>query len=222
VAHHVSVMTVQAAAARRTLARDPERAGEAMQAVENTGRAALDEMRRIVGALRNVDPETAADGARPSSAELLPQPGTAELGALVDRARKAGLRVELSVIGRPRDLPPSVDLAIYRIVQEALTNTLKHAGPTEARVTIRYEPDRVDVAVIDDGPDRRRRPDAGSGMPVLGASHASASAGEKRRGHGLIGMGERVHLNGGTLRTGPRATGGFEVWARLPLENDGA
>lgn len=215
VAHHVSVMTVQAAAARRTLTRDTERAGEAMRAVEDTGRSALDEMRRIVGALRNA--ETTADEAGPSGPSASgpgPRPGAAELGALVDRAREAGLRVELSVIGHPRRLPPSVDLAVYRIVQEALTNTLKHAGPTEARVTVRYQPDQVDVAVIDDGGGRRR---TASGTP-----HTGAETGDQRHGHGLIGMRERVHLNGGTLRTGPRATGGYEVSARLPLHDDGA
>ncbi|MGW5360686.1 sensor histidine kinase [Actinopolymorpha pittospori] len=199
VAHHVSVMTVQAAAARRMLPRAPERSVEAMQAVEETGRAALDEMRRIVGALRSVDP-----GDTQSAGQLSPQAGVAELAPLLDRAREAGLEVELTVVGEPRPLPSSLDLAIYRVVQESLTNTLKHAGPTRAAVLLRYEPEAVVVGVTDDG-NRKRS---------MVTARAVVS---DRLGHGLVGMRERVTLNGGTLRTGSRAVGGFEVLATLPL-----
>ncbi|MEQ7008923.1 sensor histidine kinase [Actinopolymorpha sp. B17G11] len=201
VAHHVSVMTVQAAAARRMIDRSPERSAEAMLAVEETGRAALVEMRRIVGALRSVDADEAAAGGQP---DLTPQSGVAELEPLVTRAKEAGLEVDLTVVGEPRQLPSGVDLAIFRVVQESLTNTLTHAGPTRAAVLLRYEPDAVVVGVTDDG--GRRRGGQGRAIP------------SDRPGHGLVGMRERVTLNGGTLRTGPRSVGGFEVQARLPLE----
>ncbi len=200
VAHHVSVMTVQAAAARRMIDRSPERSVEAMQAVEETGRAALVEMRRIVGALRSTD----TDESTATTGELFPQSGVAELGPLLTRAREAGLEVDLTVVGEPRLLPTGVDLAIFRVVQESLTNTLRHAGPTRAAVLLRYEPDAVVVGVTDDGSRRR----AAGGRAV----------GSDRPGHGLVGMRERVTLNGGTLRTGSRSVGGFEVQARLPLE----
>lgn len=206
VAHHVSVMTVQAAAARRTLQRDPDRSVEAMLAVEGTGRTALDEMRRIVGALRTAD-QSEQPGSDDDAATRSPRPGVAELEALVNRARDAGLRVELIVVGDARPLPSSVDLAVYRVTQEALTNTLKHAGPTTARVLLRYEPAAVSVTITDDGvgeSPRRHRPDRG------GKSD--------RPGHGLAGMRERVHLNGGTLHTGQRTIGGYEVSARLPFD----
>jgi signal transduction histidine kinase len=206
VAHHVSVMTVQATAARRTLKRDPERSSEAMRAVEDTGRAALDEMRRIVGALRTAD--RTEESAEPEAGVLAPQAGVAELPPLLDRAREAGLEVELTVLGESRKLPASIDLAIYRVVQEALTNTLKHAGPTRARVMLRYEPDAVAVAVTDDG-----------GGRSFTHRTTAVNGGAVAAGHGLIGMRERVSLNGGTLRTGPRAAGGFQVSARIPIES---
>ena len=203
VAHHVSVMTVQATAARRMLDRAPERSVEAMQAVEETGRAALMEMRRLVGALRGVD--TPADiAAGPRKDDLSPQPGVGELAPLLARAREAGLEVDLTVVGEPRQLPTGVDLAIFRVVQESLTNTLRHAGPTRAAVLLRYEPTAVVVGVTDDGSRRR--------------AVAGRAVGSDRPGHGLMGMRERVSLNGGVLRTGPRSVGGFEVHARLPLE----
>jgi signal transduction histidine kinase len=213
VAHHVSVMTVQATAARRTLKRDPERSSEAMRAVEDTGRAALDEMRRIVGALRTADRSSdrapdRTEAAEPHAGALAPQAGVAELTPLLGRAREAGLDVELTVLGESRKLPASIDLAIYRVVQEALTNTLKHAGPTRARVMLRYEPEAVAVAVTDDGGSR-----SFTHRTTVSSSGAAAA------GHGLIGMRERISLNGGTLRTGPRAAGGFQVWARIPIES---
>jgi signal transduction histidine kinase len=151
-----------------------------------------------VGALRNADAEESP------SAELPPQAGVKELDTLIDRAREAGLDVDLTIVGEPRELPSSIDLAIYRVVQESLTNTLRHAGPTRAAVVLRYEPDAVEVSVTDDGSRKR----GGTPRP----------ADPERVGHGLIGMRERVTLNGGTLYTGPRSVGGFEVKARLPLE----
>ncbi|GHH71149.1 two-component sensor histidine kinase [Streptosporangium violaceochromogenes] len=193
VAHHVSVMTVQASAARRVLASDPDGAGEALSAIEETGRAAMAEMRNLVGVLRT----------DASPAERNPQPGLGEIPALVDQMREAGLWTELRVEGEPGALPPGVDLAAYRLVQEALTNSLRHAGPgARARVTVRHEPGRLAVQVEDDGRGT-------AGVPSPGG----------RAGHGLAGIRERVALYGGVLRIGPRPEGGFEVDARFPLKD---
>ncbi|MER7210190.1 sensor histidine kinase [Streptosporangium sp. NPDC000239] len=193
VAHHVSVMTVQASAARRVLATNPEGAREALSAIEEMGRTAMAEMRNIVGVLRT----------DASPAERNPQPGVAEIPALVDQMREAGLRAQLWVEGTPGTLPPGVDLAAYRLVQEALTNSLRHAGPTaRAWVTVRHEHGQLAVEVEDDG----RGLDGG------------AAPGEGS-GHGLVGIRERVALYGGVLRIGPRPEGGFEVNARFPLKD---
>lgn len=174
IAHHVSVMTVQAAAARKVLSADPELAGEALSAIEQTGRKAMAEMRELVGVLRAGSP-----------AELGPQPGMSALPALVERMREAGLSTRLSVEGEPGPVPAGIDLAAYRLVQEGLTNSLRHAGAgVHAEVTVRHEPRELDVAVIDDG-------------------RAAATAGE-RPGHGLVGIRERVALYGGILSIGPR------------------
>ena len=191
VAHSVSVMTVQAGAARRVLDQagaDPD-VREAIATVEATGREALAELRRAVGVLRE-------DG---ESGGTTPQPGVADLPALVARAREAGLPVELAVEGEPRALPSGVDLSAYRIAQEALTNALKHAGPAHAQVRVLYGPDALEVQVVDDG---------------RGAAADPAPAGG---GNGLVGMRERVALFDGELRAGPRAGGGYEVRARLPI-----
>lgn len=197
VAHHVSVMTVQAGAARRILDRDPESALEAMTTIEGLGRTALSEMRRIVGVLRTErDPEH-------TGRELAPQPGLHDIGGLIDRVRETGLMVQLWIEGEPRTLSPGVDLAVYRLVQEALTNTLKHAGPqARAWVRIHYAGQGVNVEIEDDGRG------AAAGLPGNGDS----------AGHGLVGMRERVALYGGELRIGPRSGGGFEVRARFPLD----
>jgi signal transduction histidine kinase len=197
VAHHVSVMTVQAGAARRILDRDPDNAREAMVTIEGLGRTALSEMRRIVGVLRTErDPEHAGR-------ELSPQPGLHDIGGLIDRVRETGLMVQLWIEGEPRTLSPGVDLAVYRLVQEALTNTLKHAGPqARAWVRIHYATQGVNVEIEDDGRG------AAAGLPANG----------ENRGHGLVGMRERVSLYGGELRIGPRTGGGFEVRARFPLD----
>jgi signal transduction histidine kinase len=190
VAHHVSVMVVQAAGARRVVDKDPAAARDALEAVEVAGRTALDEMRRMLEVLR-------AD-----EAGVGPQPGLAELERLSRQVREAGLPVELTVEGHDRALPGGMDLAAYRIIQEALTNTVKHAGKATASVTVRYEPEALDIEVADDG--------RGAAAPLLAAA--------VQGGHGLIGMQERVTLYGGTLETGPRFPGGYRVHARFPLE----
>jgi signal transduction histidine kinase len=185
-AHSVSVMTVQASAVRRRLTPEQEREREALLTVEETGRQALAEMRRLVGIMRTAE-ETAA---------LAPQPGLRTLPALVEQVRQSGLPVELSVEGNPVTLPPGVDLSAYRIVQEALTNTLKHAGPARAWVAVRYGGDDVEIEVENDG----RNEAAGDGG-----------------GHGLVGMRERVAMCGGELHSGPRPGGGYRISARLPV-----
>jgi len=186
VAHSVSVMVVQAGGARRILARDPARAAEAAAHIEDVGRAALAEMRRLLGVLHQGEDE----GAR------APQPTLRELGALVERSRAAGLPVALTVHGDPRPLPAGKDLAAYRVVQEALTNAMKHAGAAPTDVDVRWEADHLELQIVD------------RGAP---AKEVNGS------GHGLVGMEERMRLYDGELRAGPRAGGGFEVIARLPL-----
>jgi signal transduction histidine kinase len=186
VAHSVSVMTVQAGAVRRLLTPEQVREREALLTVEQTGRQALTEMRRLLDVLRR-------EG---ESAALAPQPGLANVAALVDQVRDAGVPVELTYEGERIGLPPGVDLCAYRIVQEALTNALKHAGPARAWVAVRYRSDEVEVEVANDG----RSAENGSGD-----------------GHGLVGMRERVALCGGDLTTGPRPGGGYTISARLPV-----
>lgn len=194
VAHSMSVMVVQAGAARRVLGTDPAQATEALQAVEDTGRDALVEMRRLLGVLRE-------DG---SKASLAPQPSLHDLPSLIAHVAESGLAVTLATEGAPRDLPAAVGLSAYRIVQEALTNALKHAGPTAAAViNVRYRADEVEVEVADDG------------------RGAAAIAPNGSAGHGLLGMRERAGLFGGELTAGPRPGGGFVVRARLPLTEAG-
>jgi signal transduction histidine kinase len=183
VAHSVSVMVVQAAAANDVFDTRPDGAREALRAIEATGRGALAELRRLLGAVH--DGET----------EYAPQPGLDRLDALVAQVRAAGLAVSFSVVGEPRQLSAGVDLSAYRIVQEALTNTLKHANASRAEVSLRYEDEAVDVEVRDDG--------------TGGGNGAGA-------GRGLIGMRERVAAFGGSLEAGPAAAGGFAVKARFP------
>jgi len=197
VAHHVSVMTVQAGAARRILDKDPANAREAMTTIEEVGRTALSEMRRIVGVLR-----TERD-TEPAGRELAPQPGLGDLGELLDHVRETGLSVQLWIEGEARTPSPGVDVAAFRLIQEALTNTLKHAGP-QARAWVRlyYTEDDLTVEIEDDG---------------RGTATIMADDGDNP-GHGLVGMYERVALYGGELRIGPRVGGGFGVRARFPLE----
>jgi signal transduction histidine kinase len=193
IAHNVSVMVVQADGASYALDTDPGRAREALAAISATGRQALAEMRRLLGVLRREE----ASG----TSERAPQPGLGELGELLDQARGAGLPVSFRVEGDPQPLPGGIALAAYRIVQESLTNTRKHAGPVaSAFVTLRYTDEALVLAISDDG----RGPLGGAAMPAAA-------------GHGLTGMRERVGMYGGSVAAGPRPGGGFEVVATLPL-----
>ena len=197
IAHNVSVMVVQASAGEELFDRDPARARESLSSVAATGRAALTELRRLLGVIRTDDGGDAA-------ASYTPQPGIEYLDALIGQVRETGLAVELSVLGQPRALPEGVGLCAYRIVQEALTNTLKHAEASHARVSVRYVDDALEIQVVDDG-------------------HGGAPGGNGGGGgHGLIGMRERVALFGGELTTRPGPEHGYEVRARLPLEETSA
>jgi signal transduction histidine kinase len=188
VGHAVSVMTVQASGVRRLLKPDQEREREALEIVEQTGREALAEMRRLVGVLR-----------RPEEAPALaPQPSLQYLDKLVEQAGEAGLPVEVQIEGEAKELPAGVDLTAYRLVQEALTNSIKHAGASRAEVVVRYGQGAVELLIRDDG---------------RGISDGKAESG----GHGLVGMRERVAVYGGELEAGPRPDGGYELRARLPL-----
>jgi signal transduction histidine kinase len=182
IAHNVSMMVVQAAAAARVLREDEPDVRAALTAIETTGRETVDEMRRMLGVVR-------------APASLAPQPTLRDVEKLVENVRDAGLPVELRVEGEPFVLAPGLDLSAYRIVQEALTNALKHAGDARATVTVRYRGDGVEVEVIDDGD---------------GGGEGGGS------GNGLIGMRERVALWGGELEARRRAEGGFLVRATLP------
>lgn len=186
VAHNVSVMVIQTAAARRIAGSDREAAREALWSVERSGRDALLEMRRMIGVLRRGDAELAGAAS----------PGLSQLGTLCERARAAGLPVTLQQEGEPRALSPGAELVAFRVVQEALTNTIKHAGPAHARVRVSFTSEALVVEVSDTG----RGPEGSAGG-----------------GHGLIGMHERLALYGGELETGGRAEGGFRVAARIPL-----
>jgi len=189
VAHSVSVMVVQASGVRRLLKDDQAREREALESVEQTGRQALSEMRRMLGVMRS--------GEERPAAALAPQPGLDHLDRLIEQVEEAGLPVKLTVEGTRMPLSPGVDLSAYRIVQEGLTNALKHARGANTEVTVRYGDDAVEVAIEDDGP---------------GAKNGT------ELGHGLVGMRERVALYGGTLEAGPRPQGGFVLRARLPVE----
>jgi signal transduction histidine kinase len=186
VGHSVSVMTVQASGVRRLLRPEQEREREALLIVERTGREALAEMRRMVGVLRRPEEGPA----------LAPQPSLEHVDRLVEQTREAGLPVELRVEGEATELPAGVDLTAYRLVQEGLTNALKHARATRAEVVVNYGDGQIEVTVSDDG--------AGLGNGDGG-------------GHGLVGMRERVSVYGGELDAGPRPGGGFRLRARLPL-----
>jgi signal transduction histidine kinase len=188
-AHNLSVMVVQASAARRVLDRDPAKAVEVAGLIERTGREALAEIRQLFGPVRRGDGE-----------DLSGPPSIARVDELARRARAAGMRVELRVSGDAVALPAGIDLAAYRIVQEALTNALKHAGTATARVSVAYEPNEVVLSVEDDG----EGPREGFDLSETGG------------GHGLVGMRERAALFGGIVQAGRRRGGGFAVRARLP------
>jgi signal transduction histidine kinase len=185
VAHAISVIVLQARGGRRLLDQEPEEARRALDAIDRTASQALAEMRRLLGLLRENDEQIA----------LAPQPTLARLDDLVAQVRGAGLPVEVYIEGAPAELPPGVDLSAYRIVQEALTNALKHAGPATARVTLRYRDCAIDVEICDDG---------------------TGGGNEDGTGQGLAGIQERVAIFGGEVNSGPRADGGYVVRARLP------
>ena len=189
VAHSVSVMVVQAGGARRILDQDPARAVAAAAQIELTGRGALTEMRRLLSAFAPEDAQAARE----------PQPGLHDLGVLVRRAEESGLEVTVRSEGEPRPVPAGLDLAAYRVIQEGLTNAVKHAGPTRCDVVVHWTDDALELRVADAG--------------VAGARHPGLVSG----GHGILGMRERVQVFGGELRAGPRPGGGFELRAVLPL-----
>lgn len=186
VAHSVSVMTVQAGAVRRLLHPDQERERLALEAIEATGREALTEMRRLVGLLRD----------QSATPDFAPQPSMRAIDVLLGTVRESGLPVDLVVEGTPAELPPGVDLAAYRVIQEALTNALKYAGPARACVTVRWKRGELELEVANDG---------------------TSEPGGDGGGHGLVGLRERVSLVGGTIESGPKEGGGFVVTAHLPL-----
>ncbi|MFG2603729.1 sensor histidine kinase [Streptomyces sp. NPDC048514] len=194
VAHHMSVISVQAGLARFVLDSDPTKARGALGTIADTSGEALEELRRMLQVLREEDPE---------APERAPMPTLARLGELLDRVRAGGLPVDLAVEGTERPLPPGTELCAYRVVQEALTNALKHAGPARARVELSYGAHELTVRVSDDG---------------RGAIPARVPT---RGGHGLIGMRERAKLYGGTISVGPRPAGGYEVRLTLPTSAAG-
>ena len=205
VAHHLSVVVIQAQGAQRTIGRDPGRAMAAMTQVEQTGRTALEEMRGLLGLLRSG--EQADDGGDDATGDggagqaRLAPPGLADIGALAQEMRAAGLPVIVHTAGEPGDIREDVSLTVYRIVQEALTNVVKHAGPATATVTLTFG-GTLDIDVTDDG---------------RGAA-AGLAAGIPGAGHGTVGMRERVAMLNGHLAVGPRPGGGFRVHATIPLE----
>jgi signal transduction histidine kinase len=185
VAHAISVIILQGRGGRRLLHEDPEEARRAFDTIERTASQALGEMRRLLGMLRAGD----------ESLALAPQPSLSALDALAREVTDAGLPVEVKIVGEPVALPAGVDLSAYRIVQEALTNALKHAGPARANVSVRYGEGELEIEILDDG---------------------SASANGDGTGHGLLGIRERVNVYGGSFEAGRRTIGGYAVRARLP------
>jgi signal transduction histidine kinase len=190
VAHAMSVVAVQSGIAAHVIDERPAEARSMLETINGTSREALEEMRRLLGVLR-------AEG-EAASAELAPAPSLGDLGPLINSIESTGITVDVTVVGDPVALPSGLDLAAFRIAQEALTNVVKHAGPSAVEVQIRYGPDELGLDISDDG---------------RGAVLELDSVGG---GHGLVGMRERVELYGGSLSTGPRTGGGFRVTARLP------
>ncbi|GLF95881.1 sensor histidine kinase [Streptomyces yaizuensis] len=197
VAHHITTMYLMSGGARSALERDPDASREALVTLEDSARTALSEMRQLLGVLRSDDgPDEAASG---------PRPGVDEIRRLVAESEVSGLPVGLRITGDRPALPATVGHTLYRLVQEALTNTRKHAGAARARVHLDYRPDSVVVEITDDG-------GGGDGGPGAGGAHGLVSG-----GFGLLGMRERVAVHGGSLDAGPREGGGFRVVATLPL-----
>jgi signal transduction histidine kinase len=194
VTHNVAVMLVQAGAARKMIDVSPDEARQAMLAVEAGGRAAMAELRHVMGLL-------AVTGDGPQPDDLAPQPSLAQLAALAGRVRDAGVPVELSVTGAPTPLPVGVDLAAYRVVQEALTNTVKHAPGARVQISVDYRPEALRVEVVD----------SGGTQTLLDAPDVDGN------GRGLVGLRERLAVYGGTLQAGARPTGGYRVSATIPV-----
>ena len=189
VAHGVSVMVIQAGAARQVVEATPDRATESLLTIEATGRDVMAELRRLLGVLND-------DG---EASGIAPQPGIEQVPPLVERIRQAGLPAELEIDGTPRTLPTSLDVTAYRIIQEALTNALRYARRARTIVRLSYEPDQLRLEVLDDGP-------------------ADATEASEGSGRGLVGMQQRASLAGGRLEAGPRLGGGYAVRAWLPTE----
>jgi signal transduction histidine kinase len=193
VGHALSLIVIQSGGAQRVLASKPELVRDSLASIEATGRQALADMERMLGMLSTTET---------TDETLSPQPGLVDVEVLAARVSEAGLPVEVAVEGTPVPLPTSVDLSAYRIIQEALTNALKHAGPARVGVNIRYGTDSLEIVIVDDG--------RGTSGDDVGNHHGG--------GRGLIGMKERVALFGGELDAGPRPEGGFRVHATLPIE----
>lgn len=194
VGHALNVVVIQAGAARLVLDKKPQLAGDALESIETAGRQALQDVERMLGILR---------AERDEEESLAARPGLGRLPALVEQVSQAGLRTRLVVRGEPVPLPTSLDLSAYRVVQEALTNALKHAGQAESTVDVAYENGALELEIRD----------TGRGAAALGGAPPVP-------GHGISGMHERVGVFGGQLEAGPRPEGGFRVWARLPLEEE--
>jgi signal transduction histidine kinase len=192
VAHSLSLIAVQAGVGGYVASAHPDEAARALASIEATSRAALGDMRRMVGVLRDGDP---------TGPDLGPAPGLTDVGQLITGTADAGVRVQLEVRGTQRPVPPGVDLAAYRIIQEALTNVVKHAHTTTSRVVVTYEDDTLCLEITDDG----------RGTPATAVPAAA--------GHGIAGMAERASLYGGEFRAGPLPGRGFQVAARLPLDS---
>ncbi|MEU9895136.1 sensor histidine kinase [Streptomyces phaeochromogenes] len=211
VTHNVSVMVIQAGAARKVMDTAPERSKEALLAVEAGGRAAMSELRHVMGLLAASDtgrPDSPADG-------LEPQPGLGHLDALTERVRAAGTPVAIAVSLPPEPLPPGVDLAAYRVVQEALTNTIKHAPGADASVTIGHTDDCLEIEVTDTGAAHDAPPTGADGTGTGAGTGAAAVTGN---GRGLIGLRERLTVYGGELTAGPTLAGGYRIRARVPWQ----
>lgn len=193
VAHSIAIIAIQAGAGSQVIRTRPAEAGEALRAIEATSRETLSGLRRTLVALRQADPDAPASGQAP----LAPSPGLADIERLAAATAEAGVRVDVRRSGEQRPLPADIDLSAYRIVQEALTNVVRHAGTGRCRVLIDYGDEELSVEVVDDG----------HGTTANGSTH----------GFGLVGMRERVGLLHGHLSAGPRPEGGFQVTARLPL-----
>ncbi|MEV5878407.1 histidine kinase [Streptomyces sp. NPDC052101] len=213
VSHNVSLMVVQASAAREVLGTMPDEAATALRAVEDAGRGAMTDLRHLLGLLAPAqDGQDSAVGEAPGGAAevstpLAPQPGLDRLGPLVDRISFAGLPVEVRVSGDPRPLPQGVDVTAYRIIQEALTNALRHGDGGKAEVTVRYADHALRVEVLNTGP-----------SVLTGTAPATARRPVGGTGRGLLGLRERVAVYGGDLDARRRLGGGYRVRARIPLD----